>query len=562
MARADTAEAEADPRVARLAPAPLGAQASIDDGTAVDAAELAGGRPDVGRGSEGPAVAELQKLLNAHRASARPLKSTSVFDPATEAALRAFQFATPGLKPTGIADAATWAALLRRVSESGGTAETPAPKPTTPGAKPPSPEPPKKKVVKLQWKRTTCWCSEDNGLTGSTVNYADGENLAITVVDAEDGSTVKTFSASVASNAVDVPWKPVTDVLPIGKPNWKELRELNGVAGGVETAKALTVKFIPTLAKAQKAHTAEYDRTDPGAAASHKVGVPCEFALEAKDYKLTIHGTMKYVRGRGRERLIFGGAALPGGFPLFGEVNHWGYMDPVSGGFKYWNGADWVDAPSPPRWAPSQSNHFGVAFYKSGANWVSRDAPGRAWPAPLADWADADYKGAGNPTDATLRKWVTNINKVWGSAFDIKRVECKSALDECCRYKTTCKSEFKEVAAYGEHVIILVRELIRSDSGLWALGDTREGLAPHEFGHLLGAPDEYPGVGTTQLGVSDHDGLADGIDDNCIMGVHLTAAKKRHFKGICEMLALIVADQKGKRYTYKAVAKSATLAGS
>jgi hypothetical protein len=288
------------------------------------------------------------------------------------------------------------------------------------------------------------------------------------------------------------------------------------------------------------------------------VGVPCSFELAAKHYLLTIHGTMKYVRGRGRERVILGNAALPGGFTIGGQYSHWAYMDAVSGHFKYWNGADWVDPPG--TWAPRPSNHFGVGFYKNGATWESRDAPGRAWPEALADWPDALYKGPGNSTDRVLTKWVRNIERVWGNRFDIKRVECKSTLPECCRYKTTCKAEFKEVAAFGAGVIILVREDVRSDAGLWSLGDTRDGLAPHEFGHLLGAPDEYAGVGTTQLGVSDSDGLANGVDDNCIMGVHMTHAKKRHFKGICEMLALIVKDQKGKTYTYKAVAKATTLA--
>jgi hypothetical protein len=44
------------------------------------------------------------------------------------------------------------------------------------------------------------------------------------------------------------------------------------------------------------------------------------------------------------------------------------------------------------------------------------------------------------------------------------------------------------------------------------------------------------------------------------MGRNMTEPKKRHYKGICEMLALLVKDQFGKTYTYKAVAKGTSLA--
>src|SRR4051812_39793391 len=95
---------------------------------------------------------------------------------------------------------------------------------------------------------------------------------------------------------------------------------------------------------------------------------------------------------------------------------------------------------------------------------------------------------------------------------------------------------------------------------MWSMGDTRAGLAPHEFGHLLGAPDEYGGVGTTQLSVNDDDGLVDGVDAASIMGVNMTPAKKRHYKGVCEVFALLVKDEFGKTYTYTALDKAVNLA--
>jgi hypothetical protein len=286
--------------------------------------------------------------------------------------------------------------------------------------------------------------------------------------------------------------------------------------------------------------------------------VQCRFELEVANYLLTIHGALKYVRGIGRERLLLNNPSLGGSFMAFGAIQHWGYRA-STGGYKYWDGSPpWKD--TPPGWSPNNGNHFGTPFYQSGTSWVSRDAPSQSWPQPLSDWQANEHTGPGNLTDATLAKWKRKIDEGWTDKFDLKRKECKSTKVECCRYKTQCVSKFEPAAAYGANVLIVVREDVRSDSGMWSMGDTRDGLAPHEFGHLLGAPDEYGQVGTTQYGVSDSDGLSNGLDDNSIMGTNLTTVKRRHYKGICEMLALLVKDQFGKTYTYEAVAKGNNLA--
>jgi len=417
----------------------------------------------------------------------------------------------------------------------------------------------KKKVVTLKWEKDETWCSEDGPISGTTVNYDDGDDLSIAVTDHVDQSAITTLPSTVSSNAFGSPWQ-VVDVLPTGGPSWKPRRSLDGETEGVKTPKPMDVRFIPNVKRGTKDHTCQYNRTDPGATAPKQVGVACRFELESVNYLLTIYGQLKYVRGVGRERLQLGDPTLTGSFNLFNPpvTNHWGYNDPATGKFKYWDGSAWQDTPA--SWVPDDSNHFGIPFYKSGSSWVCRDDSSLSWPQPLSDWPENKYKGAGNPTDTTLATWKTNIETVWTDKFDIKRKECKSARTECCRYKTACSANFQEVNSYGSGVIIIVSENVRSDSGMWALGDSRSGLAPHEFGHLLGAPDEYGGVGTTQLGVSDGDGLNNGIDDDCIMGKNLTNPKKRHYKGICEVFALLVSDQFGKSYTYQAVDKAANLA--
>jgi hypothetical protein len=414
-----------------------------------------------------------------------------------------------------------------------------------------------RQVVTLKWDKAETWCSEDGPISGTTVNYSDGEVLSIAVTDHADNSAVNTLQGNISSNAFSSPWK-IIDVLPTGGPSWKPRRSLDGETAGVKTPTPMDVRFIPNLTRGTKAHTCQYNRTDPGTTTPKQVGVDCRFELESVNYLVTIYGQLKYVRGWGKERLQLGDPSLPGSFTLGSVKNHWGYRDPASGTFKYWNGSAWKDTPA--SWTADNSNHFGIPFYKSGSTWVCREDSSLSPPQPLSDWPADKYTGSGNITDTTLATWKKNIEAVWTDKFDIKRKDCKSTKAECCRYQTACSANFQEVSSYGTGIIIIVYDDVRSDSGMWALGDTRYGLAPHEFGHLLGAPDEYGGVGTTQLGVSDSDGLSNGIDDNCIMGVNLSNPKKRHYKGICEMMALLVVDQLGKNYTYEAVAKGTSLA--
>jgi hypothetical protein len=416
---------------------------------------------------------------------------------------------------------------------------------------------PVKKVLTVRWEKSETWCSEGGPISGTTLNYSDGEALAIDVADHDDASSVLTLNTNVSGNAFRNDWQ-VIDVLPTGGPSWHPRRPLDGSTSGVTTPDPMVVRFIPNITRDSKSHSCSYNRTEPGAAAPHTVTVDCHFDLESANYLMTIYGNLNYVRGWGKERLQLGNPALTGGFTLFGATNHWGKRDPASGGFQYWDGSAWQNTPA--GWTGDNSNHFGIPFYGSGSSWTCRDDSSLHWPEPLSDWPADKYQGAGNVTQTTLAQWVINIQDRWTDKFDIKRNECKSTRTECCRYQTRCVATFNEVGSYGDHVIIIVYEDVRSDSGMWALGDTRPGLAPHEFGHLLGAPDEYAGVGTTQLGVNDSDGLSNGVDPNCLMGTGLSQPKKRHYKGICEMFGLLVSDQIGKTYTYAAVDKAANLA--
>lgn len=414
-----------------------------------------------------------------------------------------------------------------------------------------------RRVVTLRWDREETWCSENGPISGTTRNYPDGEVLTVEVKSRPDNLAVTSFTDSqVSSDAFGHPWD-ILELLPTGGPSWNDARQLIGSTSGVLTPDPMVVRFIPNVTRHAADHSVEYRKQD-STGSWVTVSVECLFDLEVRNYLLVIHGVIKYVRGWGKYRLLLGDATLAGGFTLFGATNHWGYRDTASGGFKYWNGTAFVNTPA--GWTPTDSNHFGAAFYKSGSSWVFRDDTSRTWPEALPEWPANVYTGAGNQTATTLSTWRTQIDNMWSDKFDIKRVECRSTRTECCRYKTQCVSQFEEVDSYGDHVIVLTYVDVRSDSLLWAMGDTRAGLAPHEFGHHLGAPDEYAGVDTTQVGVNDSDGLANGVDSSSIMGSGMTTVKKRHYKGIVEVLAKLVRDQFSKTYTYRAEAKAANLA--
>ena len=78
-------------------------------------------------------------------------------------------------------------------------------------------------------------------------------------------------------------------------------------------------------------------------------------------------------------------------------------------------------------------------------------------------------------------------------------------------------------------------------------------IAPHEFGHLLGAPDEYKKAGTTQLGVKD------GVDTSSIMGSG-GPVKKRSYRGILLAMARCAKSVSTRDFSYIAVPTGPTLA--
>jgi hypothetical protein len=226
--------------------------------------------------------------------------------------------------------------------------------------------------------------------------------------------------------------------------------------------------------------------------------------------------------------------------------------------FEYWDGKSW--AATPAGWTYKNETVLTLSFWKKGGKWICREDEKLEWPGGVADWKPAEYEGPGNPVESKLGEWKKQIEGLWTDTFDLKRVGCASTRPECCRYKTRAVVSFREVEEAKRGVLVVGNSMFRSNATLWSLGDTDANLAPHEFGHLIGNPDEYEGASRTQTGVKDDDGLVNGIDGNSIMGPNKAIVKRRHLKGVIQAMEWIAAEAYGRKYKYEAVPVGASLA--
>lgn len=430
----------------------------------------------------------------------------------------------------------------------------------------------RRKVVWLRWANAVGRCTDTVELVGGTENFSDGETIPVTVADrGAPKEEHTTLTATVRGNGFRVPWR-VLDVLPIraeGGGGYVPRREVDGWAEATRTPLALPVGFVLRF-KNVKVHdiAIPYNRTEPKVDATattpeipettKTVSIYTWFDLGINNFLVTVTGNIRYIRGWGKEYVELPDPQPPGGFVLFKKNCHWGKQNKVDLSWTYWDGTAWK--PTPPAYHGGNGNHFTASFYNDGTKWVCREDETLVYPEPLPDWPKAVYEGPGNRLEKVLDRWKKEIEKAWSDQFDLKRVECKSTRTECCRYRVVCEAVFTEVKSIENGVVLVTYEDVRSNSTMWSAGDEREGLASHEFGHLLGAPDEYPDVFSTQLGVSDDDGLKDGLDPNGIMGTGLKTVKKRHFKGIETGMGLSVEAAYGLKYTYVAVPKASNLA--
>lgn len=398
-----------------------------------------------------------------------------------------------------------------------------------------------RKLLTVVWVEAETWCSEPATLSGTSEGYSDGETEPAQVRHVVDGSIQTGLNVTITGNSFNQPVE-VKNWLPRQSGGHYETERMeDGFVAGLKTPVPLRMRFIPTLT-----------RTDSSIGRS-------TFALAVTDYMATIEGGIIYVKGW-IQFLIQLGATVPAGTGGNAGVNfgstagtfsgtdwRFGKENTGAGGGKsYWDGSAWQ--PVPATWAdPTATLLYPIGIWREGA--TNRAQFGNNWPEAIPVWGATQNASAA----ATLPTWTANINAAWTNKFDLKRKECLSTEPACCRYKTRCNVSFTEVATRTGHAIVLAANTARSNAGAWSLGEARAGMPPHEFGHLLGNPDEYAGGVGVDASVNT-DGATAGIDANSMMGSNMTTVKKRHYNTICLHLAAMVSTQCSKTYTYEAVA--------
>jgi hypothetical protein len=395
------------------------------------------------------------------------------------------------------------------------------------GTPPQTPPAPNRRLIEIHWVDTDGWCSEPANVAGTTQNYGDGENVAITVTAVADGSQLASFNESVHGNAFSHTWQ-ILEVLPTQSGgHYIDVMDADAHAEGQTTPTHLHIHFIPTVPK------------------THYAQNRAHFDLTATDYVIKIESEIQYVKGWGGSVVQLGPAVPAGtGGLLDGQLTWNGYrwMKTVAGSPVYWDGAAWQNLPA--GFALIDANNFAVGFYQTGATFTCQY--GGTWPEVFTDW---DITAADK--QSRIQEWTDNIHTVWTGKFDIKRHECRSTAPSCCRYSTTATAQFTQAAAFAAGMLVIADGNIRSNDSLWFMGEPRIAMAGHEFGHHLGNPDEYAGsVLDTSL---NDDGAVAGIDADSIMGQNLTNVKKRHYRTICTHFATMVQTLTGKTYTYEAV---------
>lgn len=204
---------------------------------------------------------------------------------------------------------------------------------------------------------------------------------------------------------------------------------------------------------------------------------------------------------------------------------------------QYYNGTAWVALPA--GFSPSATNYQAVGFYKSGTTFTG--VSGGTWPEAFADY---DFNGAQYTKVRT--DWCKLVHDNWSDKFLIEREGCTADKSvTCCRTKVDVALILKEVASNGADVVLLAPGNLRSNAGLWFMGDTSN-MPAHEAGHIMDNPDEYA------------DGATDpaiGINADCIMGQNMTKVEKRHYHAFAAMTGKLVKSVDGSTDKYKVVDK-------
>lgn len=480
-------------------------------------------------------------FLNSGGAATPAEAPATAQDPTLEEPLEAASAtaADPGQR-TGYAGGAP----RTRTSRTVPIRRAPEPPPPPPPRPTPRPDNRERRFVSIEWVEPETWCGEPATLRGTTSGYTDGEAEAAQVRNVIDGATIAGINLAITSNAFSQPIE-VKDWLPRRSGSDYEIhRDEDGFAAGMKTPRPIKMNFIPNLTRTECA-----------------IGI-AHFFMTVTNFEAKVEGAITYVKGWIQFLIALGNtvpAATGGNAGVnFGPANpatfsgsDWRFAKNDTSsptGMSYWDGTAWQSVPA--TWTdPNNVRLYPIGIWREGTS--NKAQFGNNWPETVPAWGAPEN----STRSSTLPTWISNINSTWTHKFDLKRHGCASSDKSCCRYTVKATVSFTEVASRSGKTIVLAANNARSNAGAWSLGDNRPGMPPHEFGHHLGNPDEYAGGVGVDASLNS-DGATAGIDPNSIMGtgLNMNGVKKRHMNTICQHMANMVSTQKGKSFTYDAIA--------
>jgi hypothetical protein len=409
-----------------------------------------------------------------------------------------------------------------------------------------------KQFLTIEWSALEIFCGGPVALTGTTSDYPDGSSETAQIRNVTDGATVVGVTLAITGNAFNQNVE-VKDWLPRKSgADYETSRDEDAFAAGKKTTKPVKMKFVPS------APGADCTLVSPKDVHSH-------FHMDLASYQCHVQGNIKYVGGY-MAWIIQLGNTVPASTQGQTGVN-WGTPDPDSfsgsdwrfaktdltpaGGPKklvFWDGQGWVQVPA--TWNDQKNvKLYGIGIWREGTQ--NRAQFGNVWPDSIASWGASEQAQA----DAILPGWKAKTDAAWTNKFDLRRHGCSSTNQSCCRYSVQTTVNFNKVDTKSDNTIVIGLNDGRSNAGAWSLGDTRPGLAPHEFGHHLGNPDEYKGGVGIDTTVNT-DGATAGIDGSCLMGSvpagDVPPLKARHFTIIGKHLAALIQAQAGVSWTFDA----------
>ena len=410
----------------------------------------------------------------------------------------------------------------RRRRARTGTGGTAAPAPNT--------------SIAFRFEPAQGFCGDRVHVKADTQNLADGTAVTITLRPQQGSSPhLAAINATVSGNKIDQEFEIKNVDLGTGASSLEQV-QVEATSTNAATVTCATPLQVKGRKTAGSQHFDEH-RTWNGFSGHAR------FDESVANYRAIAALNADIMQCWGATYINMARAGITGDAGNCLSGMRWGRNTSATGGMtpnQYYDGSAWQNLPT--GFTPNAAEYFSVAFYKrenSSSGWdrfVAFFRSGYTSPSGATypdEFPDYDFNASAYTT--VRNNWVTWVHQYWTEKWALRRHGCNSEADvHCCKYDVDVSVTFHAVTRYDNDVILVGPGDYRSNASTFFMGDSRQGLAPHEIGHLMDNPDEY------QYGAIDPsintDGAVNGIDANSIMGQNLTTVKKRHYHAFALML--------------------------